>query len=88
LKNGHFDSSVRDPMEIAFGFGRRWALYIFSFPLDHHRFDRTCPQKKYRSFIRISILGICISPSCTPSILPLPLTLKCLLMLKLWKIKI
>jgi hypothetical protein len=23
LKNGHFDSSVRDPMEIAFGFGRR-----------------------------------------------------------------
>jgi cytochrome P450 len=23
LKNGKFDSSVRDPMDIAFGFGRR-----------------------------------------------------------------
>ena len=30
LKNGQLDSSVRDPMDIAFGFGRRWAL-LFSF---------------------------------------------------------
>ena len=26
LKDGILDSSVRDPMDIAFGFGRRWAL--------------------------------------------------------------
>ena len=30
LKNGELDSSVRDPMDIAFGFGRRWAFF-FSF---------------------------------------------------------
>ena len=30
LKNGKLDRSVRDPMNIAFGFGRRWA---FCFPL-------------------------------------------------------
>ena len=30
LKNGKLDGSVRDPMEIAFGFGRRWALFILS----------------------------------------------------------
>ena len=30
LKNGKLDSSVRDPMDIAFGFGRRWALLILS----------------------------------------------------------
>ena len=29
LKNGKLDSSVTDPMEIAFGFGRRWALFTF-----------------------------------------------------------
>ena len=28
LKNGQLDSSVRDPMDIAFGFGRRWGLFI------------------------------------------------------------
>ena len=28
LKNGKLNSSVRDPMEIAFGFGRRWALFF------------------------------------------------------------
>ena len=33
LKNGVLDSSVRDPMDIAFGFGRRWALFIL--PLVH-----------------------------------------------------
>ena len=33
LKNGQLDSSVRDPTDIAFGFGRRWALYIFSVSL-------------------------------------------------------
>ena len=27
LKNGKLDSSVRDPMDIAFGFGRRRALF-------------------------------------------------------------
>ena len=30
LKNGNLDTSVRDPMEIAFGFGRRWALLSLS----------------------------------------------------------
>ena len=30
LKNGKLDPSVRDPMGIAFGFGRRWALFILS----------------------------------------------------------
>ena len=30
LKDGKLDSSVRDPMDIAFGFGRRWALIILS----------------------------------------------------------
>ena len=36
LKNGILDtgSSVRDPVDIAFGFGRRWALFIL-FKLDH-----------------------------------------------------
>ena len=29
LKNGKLNSSVRDPMDIAFGFGRRCALFIF-----------------------------------------------------------
>ena len=26
LRNGQLDSSVRDPIDIAFGFGRRWAI--------------------------------------------------------------
>ena len=30
LKNGRVDNSVRDPMDIAFGFGRRWAFHVFS----------------------------------------------------------
>jgi len=30
LKNGKLDSSIRDPMDIAFGFGRRWGLFILS----------------------------------------------------------
>ena len=30
LKDGQLDSSVRDPMDIAFGFGRRWEFYILS----------------------------------------------------------
>ena len=30
LKNGKLDSSVRDPMDIAFGFGRRRALHYLS----------------------------------------------------------
>ena len=30
LKNGKLDSSVRDPMDIIFGFGRRWALLFLS----------------------------------------------------------
>ena len=30
LKNGKLDRSIRDPMEIAFGFGRRLALFILS----------------------------------------------------------
>ena len=30
LKDGKLDSSVRDPMDIAFGFGRRYALFYFS----------------------------------------------------------
>ena len=29
LKNGEFDNSVRNPMDIIFGFGRRWILFIF-----------------------------------------------------------
>ena len=33
LKNGKLDSSVRDPMDIAFGFGRRWALHYKSMSL-------------------------------------------------------
>jgi hypothetical protein len=33
LKNGELDRSIRDPVDIAFGFGRRWALFIFL--LDH-----------------------------------------------------
>ena len=52
LKDGRLDSSVRDPMKIAFGFGRRWALLILSInPIimhdgssskcHHHR--RICP---------------------------------------------
>ena len=51
LKDGKLDSSVRDPMHIAFGFGRRWALFILSLvPLSpshpvwcHHRANRICP---------------------------------------------
>ena len=36
LKNGKLDSSVRDPFDIAFGFGRRWALSILSIsPMSH-----------------------------------------------------
>ena len=30
LKNGKLDSSVRDPMDIVFGFGRRCVLFILS----------------------------------------------------------
>ena len=30
LNNGKLDSSVRDPMDITFGFGRRWALFFLS----------------------------------------------------------
>lgn len=30
LRDGKLDGSVRDSMEIAFGFGRRWALFILS----------------------------------------------------------
>jgi cytochrome P450 len=30
LRNGKLDISVRDPMDIAFGFGRRLALFILS----------------------------------------------------------
>jgi cytochrome P450 len=30
LRHGQLDSSVRDPMDIAFGFGRRWASFILS----------------------------------------------------------
>ena len=30
LKNGKIDSSVRDPVNIAFGFGRRWKFFIVS----------------------------------------------------------
>ena len=33
LKNGKLDNSVRDPMDIAFGFGRRWALHYESMSL-------------------------------------------------------
>ena len=33
LKNGELDSSVRDPMEIAFGFGRRCTIFSFLFPI-------------------------------------------------------
>ena len=48
LKNGELDSSVRDPMEIAFGFGRRWT-HLF-FPLVHVSSSnvhsgRICPGK-------------------------------------------
>ena len=35
LKNGRLDSSVRDPMDIAFGFGRRWALFILFISPSH-----------------------------------------------------
>ena len=35
LKNGKLDSSVREPMSIAFGLGRRWALLFYSFALVH-----------------------------------------------------
>ena len=50
LKNGKLDSSVRDPMDIAFGFGRRRALFIyFHSPClivqCHHRSGRICPGK-------------------------------------------
>ena len=30
LKDGKLDNSVRDPVDIAFGFGRRWSLFILS----------------------------------------------------------
>ena len=46
LKDGKLDSSVRDPMDIAFGFGRRWALFVSS--LTSCRFyhsGRICPGK-------------------------------------------
>ena len=36
LKGGKLDTSVRDPMDIAFGFGRRWALF-FIFPFTSPR---------------------------------------------------
>ena len=47
LKNGKLDSSVRDPVDIAFGFGRRWAFFLFFFPLVHiiTVSGRICPGK-------------------------------------------
>ena len=50
LKNGKLDSSVRDPMDIAFGFGRRWVIYItspyfFVFCPSHRRSCRVCPGR-------------------------------------------
>ena len=48
LKDGKLDDSVRDPMDIAFGFGRRWGLFILSispFSWCHHRSGRICPGK-------------------------------------------
>jgi cytochrome P450 len=37
LKDGKLDSSVRDPMDIGFGFGRRLTIFIFSIsPMSHH----------------------------------------------------
>ena len=47
LKNGELDSSVKDPMEIIFGFGRRWALFILSIsPMSHRLISgRICPGR-------------------------------------------
>ena len=30
LKDGKLESSIRDPMDIAFGFGRRWVFFSLS----------------------------------------------------------
>ena len=52
LKNGKLDPLVRDPMDIAFGFGRRYALALFILSnrlclitCCPHRSERICPGK-------------------------------------------
>ena len=49
LKNGVLDNSVRDPMDISFGFGRRCAFFSLSCLIvkcpSRHRSNRVCPGK-------------------------------------------